>query len=153
MNMRWDTHAQQPRQTLEWDNVVPRPQGKHIMQNHETPGKCDTMGAILRGKVKPPVETHHPHLLNPESADMYAIMSAQSHQKPGLPLPPPFIKRKRVFNHVPGEEHAPVFEERFAWLVKPKQQPVQAEGAEPAKVRTLSGATHPIGVQRDKPWH
>ena len=127
-----------------------------MMQRYETPGKNDPMGGVLRGQGKLDQDVQRPHIYCPESADMYAVMSAQSPQKPGpqLPpqLPPPIIKRKRVFNHVPGEEHTPIYEERFAWLIKPKQK--VPEGAEQqTKAVTLMGPTHPIGVQRDKPWH
>lgn len=150
VNMKWDTKSKQT-STLEWDNVIPRPQGKHIMESHETPGKCDTMGPILRGKAKPPIEAHHPHIVNPESADMYAILAAQSQQAKAAAGGPAVIHRKRVFQRVPGEEHTPIFEERFAWLVKPRPKPLKA--ADGTVVEQANNPTHPMGEQRDKPWH
>lgn len=150
--MRWDPSAPS-RQTLEWDGVVQRPSGKHMMQSYETPGKNDTMGAVLRGQGKADQDIQRPHIYCPESADMYAVMAAQSPQQPGPQASPVIIKRKRVFNHVPGEEHTPIYEERFAWLVKPKPKVPEGADEQQTKAITMMGPTHPIGVQRDKPWH
>lgn len=155
MNMKWN--PQQPEiSKMEWDNAIPRPHGKHIMQNHETPGKCDTMGQILRGKAQRPVEAHHPHIVNPESVDMYAILTAQSSQQQGSTAGmPSAIHRKRVFQRIPGEEHTPIFEERYAWLVKAKPKPQKtADGTVIEQtVNPYLVPTHPMGEQRDKPWH
>ena len=155
MNMRWDPKLKHT-SNLEWDNVVPRPQGKYVMGNDETPGKRDTMGPILRGKAKPPAEAHHPHIHNPESADMYAILAAQSQQQQNATArAPAVIHRKRVFQRIPGEEHTPIFEERFAWLVKPKPKPQTAADGTVVEqpISPMLAPTHPMGEQRDKPWH
>lgn len=126
------------------------------MESHETPGKCDTMGQILQGKAERPNEAHHPHIVCPESADMYAILAAQASQQQGVTAgAPSAIRRKRVFGRVPGEEHNPIFEERYAWLVKPKPKPQKAADGTVLE-QTISPfltPTHPMGEQRDKPWH
>ena len=140
MNMKWDSDS---KATLEWDNHVPRPQGKHIMRNGEAAGKRDSMQAILTGTAKRE-EGCHPHIVNPESADMYAIMASQP---PALRDAAVVIHRKRVVRPVPGEAHSPVFQERYAWLGSPKQA-----GSEKPK-GPLAGATHPVNVLPDSVWH
>ncbi len=115
------------------------------MHNGEVAGKQDTMQGILSGTAKPSAEGSHPHKADPESPAMYAIMASQppaAQDTAGA-----VILRKRVVRPVPGEDHSPVFQERYAWLGKPKQ-----EGSDKPK-GALAGVTHPVNVQPDSVWH
>ena len=140
-DMKWDPHS---KETLEWDNHIPRPEGKLIKHSGEVSGKRDTMQGILSGTAKPIQEGSHPHKADPESPAMYAIMASQppAAQDAGGVV----IHRKRLFRPVPGEEHTPVFQERYAWLGKPKDGSGKPKGP-------LAGVTHPVNVQPDSVWH
>ena len=140
-SMKWDPNS---KETLEWDNHIPRPQGKLIMHAAEVSGKRDTMQGILSGTAKPGVEGTHPHKADPESPAMYAIMASQP--PAAQDLAGVVMHRKRVVRPVPGESHTPVFQERYAWLGKPK------EGSEKPK-GPLAGVTHPVGAQSQSIWH
>jgi len=139
--MKWDPNS---KETLEWDNHIPRPQGKLIMHSGEVSGKRDTMQGILSGTAKPGVVGTLPHKADPESPAMYAIMASQppaAQDVAGV-----VMHRKRVVRPVPGESHTPVFQERYAWLGKPK------DGSEKPK-GPLAGVTHPVGAQSTSVWH
>ncbi|DBB13957.1 hypothetical protein WJX82_000068 [Trebouxia sp. C0006] len=140
-SMKWDPYS---KETLEWDNHIPRPQGKLIMHSGEVSGKRDTMQGILSGTAKPGVEGTHPHKADPESPAMYAIMASQP--PAAQDLAGVVMHRKRVVRPVPGEGHTPVFQERYAWLGKPK------DGSEKPK-GPLAGVTHPVGAQSNSVWH
>ena len=137
--MKWDP---QSKETLEWDNHIPRPQGKLIMHGNQAPGKHDTMRDILSGTAKPQTQLGHSHTANTESSDMYAIMVSQPadvQSSAGAD-----IHRKRVVRPVPGEEHRPVVQERYSWLCKPKSGP--ADGA-------VAVVTHPVNSRPASIWH
>lgn len=142
MNMKWDPHS---KETLEWDNHIPMPEGKLIMRNGEVSGKRDTMQGILTGTAKSGVEVSHPHKADPESRDMYAIMACQP--PAAQDAANAVILRKQIVRPVPGEDHTPIFQERYAWLGKPKADvPARPQGS-------LAGITHPVNVQPDSVWH
>ena len=141
-DMHWDPHS---KETLEWDNVIPRPQGKLIMHAGEVSGKCDTMQGILAGTAKPSPPGSHPHKADPESADMYAIMASQTPSANDASAA--VIHRKRVVRPVPGEEHSPVFQERYAWLGKSRQDMADKPKG------LLAGVTHPVNRRPDSVWH
>ncbi|KAL3132528.1 hypothetical protein ABBQ32_009071 [Trebouxia sp. C0010 RCD-2024] len=144
-DMRWDTCS---KNTLEWDNVIPRPQGKLIMQAGAVSGKRDTMQGILTGTAEPTSSPAHPHKADPVSADMYAIMASQVPSPHNTVPTAAVIHRKRVVRPVPGEEHTPVFQERYAaWLGKPRQDMAEKPQG------LLAGATHPVNRQPDSVWH
>lgn len=139
--MRWDHSS---KETLEWDNAIPRPQGKLIMQAGEVRGKQDTVQGILAGTDKPTPPRPHPHIVHPEGADMYAIMASQ--RLPKDDIPSVVIHRKRVVRPVPGEEHCPALQERYAWLGKPRQ------GTADKPRGVLASVTHPVNRQPDSVW-
>ena len=142
--MRWDPCSKNP---LEWDNIIPRPQGKLIMQAGAVSGKRDTMQGILTGTAKPTASPAHPHQAAPESADMYAIMASKVPSPRDNVSSAAVIHRKRVVRPVPGEDHTPVFQERYAWLGKPKQNMADKPQG------LLASATHPVNRQPDSVWH
>lgn len=139
--MRWDPRS---KETLEWDNAIPKPQGKLIMDASEVSGKRDSMQGILTGTAKPSVSACHPHKVDPEGADMYAIMASQ--KLSGHDTPAAVIHRKRLVRPVPGEEHRPALQERYAWLGKPRQDPADKPGG------LLASVTHPVNRQPDSVW-
>lgn len=140
-DMRWDPCS---KETLEWDNAIPKPQGKLMMHAGEVSGKCDTMQGILTGTAKPTPSLSHPHKVNPEGAAMYAIMASQTPS--GHDSSPVVIHRKRVVRPVPGEEHHPALQERYAWLAKPRQDTADKPGG------VLASVTHPVNKQPDSVW-
>ena len=140
-DMRWDPCS---KETLEWDNVVPKPQGKLIMHAGEVSGKRDTMQGILTGTAKTTPSPTHPHKVNFEGPDMYAIMASQ--MSPGHDSSAVVIHRKRVFRAIPGEEHQPALQERYSWLGKPRQDIADKPGG------ILAGVTHPVNKQPDSVW-
>ena len=141
-NMKWDPHS---KETLEWDNVVPKPQGKLIMHGDQATGKRDTMQGILSGTGKPQLQPSCRNTVNSESGSMYAIMSSQPAAVESSS--PVIIHRKRVVRPVPGEDHKPVFQERYAWLGRPRAQSVEVAGGLKATM------THPVNSRPDSIWH
>ena len=141
-NMKWDPHS---KDSLEWDNHVPRPQGKLIMHGDQATGKRDTMQGILSGTAKPQPQHSCRHTVNSESSSMYAIMASQPADVQSCS--PVVIHRKRIVRPVPGEDHKPVFQERYAWLGRPRAESVEVAASPQASV------THPVNSRPDSIWH
>ena len=96
-----------------------------------------------------------PHRVLPESGEMYAAMAPASTVTAAVAkdsVKQPKITRRQIIKPVPGEDHRPIHDERFAWLVQPRavrqaQEAAIAAAAAPRPPSPLAGPTHPIVSQ------